>query len=263
MPIPDENNDPLPHHVLRKLATSETAIIATLPIAGTLVALLFEAGYLSYYRAPIDLIKIDLTKIFIACAFVAAGTSAIAILAFIIGHIITGKHPIQRALIVPTFMSAPLFLISFWSPINYSFAVAIGFFLIQIAFTFLRPLIRGKKDRSYLENLKEANEAELNQKPAKEKITIDIKNYSLLIVFVAAMVFGLGHRYASEKEYYFTVTDLPENIVVGIYGDTIIIAECDLSNKSLKNSLAVIPINQRERAPLKSIQTGALERASL
>ncbi|MGA6099190.1 hypothetical protein ACPESN_15145 [Stutzerimonas marianensis] len=261
--MPEENSKSLRPNILRKLASSETAIIATLPVAGTLVALLFEAGYLSYYRAPIDLIRIDLTKIFIACTLVAAGISAIAIIAFFISLTIKGRHPIQRALIMPTFMSAPLFLLTFWSPIKYSFALALGFFALQLGVTFLRPLTRRKKDGSYLENLIEATEAELNQKPTEENMTVNLRNYALLIIFVAFMVFGLGHRYASEKELYFTTTDLTENIVVGIYGDTLVAAECDFSKKTLKNSIIVMPISQTDKISLKWVKTGALERASL
>lgn len=97
-PMPDlADNKPSAFRLLQ----SEGALLAAIPFAGSVIALAFEAGYLSFFDVPVTLLQLDFTRIVTASAVVALLSIFLLIPLTLVAAVARGPHPVRRALLKP------------------------------------------------------------------------------------------------------------------------------------------------------------------
>ncbi len=81
-----------------KRLLTEGAVLAGVPVFASLVAYLYEFGFLSFYKVPPSFIQLDFTRILTATAVVLLAIVLFLMLLTTAADVSSGRHPLVRAL---------------------------------------------------------------------------------------------------------------------------------------------------------------------
>jgi hypothetical protein len=223
---------------------SEGAILTLLPIAGSLVALVFEIGFLSFFDIPLVLVQIDFIRIVVATFLVGFFFAVLFGGLLFVGLVTRHSNPLGRALAYPLVMAV------FFSPFVYFLPKArenwwlLAILVLLVALASTLPPLFSRKGKSYLallqEQLQQEEEAELEhqiQRPIANAIGKKILPSLGLLFFGTFIVFALGRDYAQSRTVHYALQGAPEWILVTSYGDTLLLKNFNSRTRVLGTAL--------------------------
>lgn len=213
---------------------SEGVLLAILPIAGSLVALVFEAGFLSFFEVPFILIQIDFLRIVIATFFVGMFSAVVFLGLLLVGLIMRSKNPLGRALAYPLIMVVLFSPILYFIPATREQWALLAVLVLLAALACVLPPLFSRKGKSYLtrleEQLQEEEAANIDhkvQRPIANAISEKILAPLGFLVFGTIYVFALGRDYAESRTVHYALQGAPEWVLVTAYGDTLLLKNFD------------------------------------
>lgn len=242
----------------------EGIILAAIPIAASLVAYLFEFGYLSFYEAPPTLIQLDISRI-LSSLIVVIGSFALYLwIGLLVASTSTGKHPLTRAV-----GKALLFPVA-WLPffvllpeMQYRWSGFLALFLGPLLIDLAAPMFQRKSGLKYWDRL--AASEEKPTPPTSLKDETIVGKYGAIVVtpILVTLMFGflivlLGDAWARSKAVYWVMGDQPESVLIAHYGDTALFKKVDLKTKQLTDDLIVLKLSDSAPLKLRQVRLGAL-----
>ncbi|HEV7241652.1 MAG TPA: hypothetical protein VGQ36_20640 [Thermoanaerobaculia bacterium] len=218
---------------------SEGLLLGAITVTAYACAFAYEAGQATFYGYPFQLIRIDLSSIFIAVVAVFLTLSFVIAIADLLIRMPWPDSALGRQLgtaaIIAFFVTA-LALIFRFSPLRlwltlYGFVGA--FLLLELIMPAL--FIRGRKYQDKLERAEQINARTPNLVNVVQAIVGEhavfwaIGLVALMIVFAS-----VGLAVASRERLYLVIPGTPERAVLRIYGTTIISAELERKQKLFK-----------------------------
>lgn len=246
---------------LPRFIQGEGFVLATIPFIGSLVAFVFEAGYLSFYGVPWTFIQLDFTRVVWASGYVVFMLLPYLMAFSFLVKLLTASHPIFRiflvVLIPPLLIGALLALSPFaihqwwWVPILLWGLLAIQFFLL--------PFIFKKDGGSYLDRVK-ADLRDFSNPKSPSPLSDSIDNKVLptvSLMFVLALVtFIIGKNFAKNEAEHWVLSDRPDMLMVRNYGDTVLLKRVSLSTRELTNTLEIVKVSDSKNLDLKKVMLG-------
>lgn len=222
----------------RWLLRGEGFLLASVPVVGTMLALMFEWGFLSFYRIPLSIATLDISHIFRASALTGLGIVALIFLRLLMHRWDNSSHISLRIVgsswpwVWGTILLASLLPTYWWFPFAMILFMAIG------------TVYNGLWLRKHGEVLRESilrildNERErLPPGPARWSSLGKalFVAYSLLMCLTLVKTYGL--RSAEWREEYLVLKDDPAMAFVERYGENLVFAKYDPSTKRLSGEI--------------------------
>lgn len=249
---------------LSKFLTKDAVVLALIPLAGSLISVTFEAGYLSFYGAPATLVHLDLPQIVTASLFVAVVLAVLIAFFEIVIAIVRGKHPVRRSLASPlsvALFGGPFIAFIHWPSTKWWWFF--GFILILAILELIPPLFAGSG--SYVDRLSAkvaSDDRHLNDMSGKEDRNLSfIKTALAFLIFGSFLVYLVGRDYAEKKSGYF-VLDGSNDILVTNYGDVMVLKSYNPTTKEIGNDLLLMKVDS-SKVRLSYVFTGPLLAAKM
>ncbi len=262
----DSNESPAATASPERPRLSDALIAVLLPAFGYCLAFAYESGYCSYFHIPNIFIVVSLTSVLIAVATLASGVWFVyyyvnPFYGLISAHLrtATGRSIARTALLVA-------FLVLFARVTQSPFSEAIVWILVVVTFfvaiEFVLPLLTQRKVEGYASKLEaqEATEGSVltvsNLLYAKVgKTAYHIVFFGVLLIFLASA--GGWGKARKEREYLVTETS-PSLVVLRAYGETVILAECDLTTQTVKPAFRFVKLTDAANLSLRLTALGPL-----
>jgi uncharacterized protein involved in cysteine biosynthesis len=207
---------------------SEALLLAALPFVGSLLALVFEAGFLSFFDVPLLFTQIDFVRIVRATFLVGVFFSLVLGGLFVAALLDQHPHPLCRRLGYPAFVAAlfapPFF---YFAPTQFWKLVVLVMLIVLI---YLLPPLFSRRGKSYLGHLDEMLEKEKLGKEKAETVSRPLANaikkiFALLfaLFWVTVFVFALGRDQAESRTVHYVLQGSPDWVLVTAYGDTLLL----------------------------------------
>jgi hypothetical protein len=258
-----------PTHPLKRLLT-EGAFLAAVPVVASLVAYLYEFGYLSFYQAPPAFIQLDITRILTATAVVLIAIMMFLMLLASAADVAAGKHPFKRAIgrsLLFSVVLLPFFALLPNTAHNWIvFAVLSALPLLA---ELLPPLFERKTGLKYSERLAAAEENQIGPNKRAQYTTISQALGKWVVVPVGSVFFAgflvvlLGDVWARNKTVYWVLADQPDTFLVAHYGDVVLLKRVNLATRQITNELVVQKIGDSTPLKLKQVTLGELKKPKL
>lgn len=244
---------------LPKLIQGEGFVLATIPFIGSLVAFIFEAGYLNFYDVPWTFIQLDFTRIVWASGYVVLVLIPYLMAVSFFVELLNASRPLLRifiVLLIAPFIVSALFLLSpleirqwWWIPVSIWALLATRFFLL--------PFIFKEVGESYLDSVK-ADLADIANRKALSTFSESIDNkvlpmISLIFVF-ALITFLIGKNFAKSQIEHWVLADRPNMLFVRSYGDTFLLKEISRLQGQLTNRLEIIKVSDSKKIDLVKLK---------
>lgn len=243
----------------------ESVVLAVIPFIGSLLALTFEAGYLSYFDVPVTFIQLDFVRIVTASAIVAL-FSALYVLSFLFAaFVVQGSNPLRRALALPLSIGlflGPLFLLvpgpteRWW---------VLAGLMVFCVLTYLIPPLFRKSGGKYIQRLTEdlAKEATQRGKQKSERPVATAVGGKIFVpigvlLFGTIAVFSMGRSAAEEKSLHWLTKDNPPWILVTNYGDTLVLKSFDPATRQIGLDMRLVKAAEANSITLVRRNAGQL-----
>ena len=183
---------------------SEGIVLAIIPFVGSLVALTYETGYLSFFDVPATFVQLDFVRIVTASAGVALFVAAYLVALVFAALVVQGPNPLRRALALPlsaAFLLGPIFLLTPGPPGRW--LVLAGLMVLSILGYLIPPLFSRRSGTTYMQRLSADLDSERpardDQKTKDSSTTYNKMIFPLSVLFfVTLAVFSLGRNAAAE-----------------------------------------------------------------
>lgn len=240
---------------LPKFIQSEGFVLATIPFIGSLVAFIFEAGYLNFYDVPWTFIQLDFTRVVWASGYVVLILIPYLMAFSFFVELLNASNPILRifvVLLIPPLLVSVIFALSpleiqqwWWIPSLLWALLATRFFLL--------PFIFKEGGENYLDRIKADLRITSNRK-ALSSISESIDNKVLPIIsliFVFALItFLIGKNFAKSEVEHWVLADRPNMLLVRSYGDTLFLKKVLLPQGQLTNTLEIVKVSDSKNLDL-------------
>jgi hypothetical protein len=234
-------------------------LAAFIPFAGYVTAFLYELGFVSHFKIPVQFITLDWTTVLIA-GVVVFGILFLVLLA--VNLISPSFLPIKNAVRVALFrtiMSAvaviPMaLLVQGWFRVV---VLAIPLFWAFIEFAFPYIVYRGKG--TYMERLELAQ----RKYPSRDHSLVGrIPNrvfwLLVLLLWISWLAFSMGLSSASRQKEFLVVNTSPEAVVLRPYHDHLVCAYFDRESREVDRSFFVLDTASGSEIILTREQVGPL-----
>jgi hypothetical protein len=269
----------------------EGIVVAAVPTLGYTFAFAYELGFCSKFAIPIELIKVELSSVFLACAGVIIIISlifGIANLSFIVAQP-KSFGPISRGLIrlSPVLALLPLYLWIFptqWKMLILIAGVVVLFVLLEFGFPLLthkarssaaRKRVRQEQPKTPLfesppaQNQKMTYREKLESQEEYETQVKTIFNYlgkpvniGILAFWFVGLLFlisyGLGSTLATRQTAYLIPSTYENSVVLRIYGNNAICTKVVRETGEVNKSFFVIDISSAPSTVFKLEKIGPL-----
>ncbi len=265
-PTPTLNNRLAPDVTSSRRLLTEGLVIAAVPVAGSFVAFVFEAGYLAFYEVPITLIQLDFTRVITASGVVILVLLTLLILFSNIVDIAQGSHPFRR--ILGKMLIVALFFVTFFAVIPGPpgrWWALVGLLLLLLSLELLPPLFQRHTGLKYWDRIAAAKPAENKTSEThaygsfSEAVGALIVTPMSFVFFGTVLVFFLGVYHAQSKTSYWVLMAQPDMLVVAHYGDTVILKKFDVSSKQIMDVLVVRKVSDSAPLNMKQVALGELK----
>lgn len=226
----------------RWLLRSEGLLLASVPVLGTMLALMFEWGFLSFYRIPLSVAALDVSHVVRASALTALGVAVLAFLRLVMYRLDNSSSILLRLVgsCWPWMWSA--FFLVVLSPSYWWFPLAaIGAMVIGTVFNGWRA--KRKNGRILSENILwilDRERERLPPGPAKWS-PLGQAFFAVFCLFMSlSIVKSYGARAAEWREEYWVLKDEPTMAFVERYGEHLVFAKFDPSTKRLVGEAAIV-----------------------
>lgn len=243
---------------------SEGIVLAIIPFFGSVVALIYEAGYLSFFDVPANFIQLDFVRIVTASSIVAFFFVSYLVALSLAGLVVQGRSPLRRALALPlsaAFVLAPIILLTPGPPGRW-FVLA-GLMLLSILGCLVTPMLSRRSGKTYMQRLsEEMDNEELARNDQGAKDASAIYNRIVLplsvLFFVTFAIFSLGRNAAAEATTHWVTKGDQAWLFVRSYGDKIILKSFEPSTKQIGSELRLLAPDNSAAAILIRRDTGKL-----
>ncbi|WP_180124939.1 hypothetical protein [Rhodoferax sp. BLA1] len=239
-------------------------MLALIPFLGSLLALTYEAGYLSFYDVPITLVQLDFVRIVRASAVVGFFALLYLLSFVLVGLFVQGKHPVRRAFGLPfaqALLLVPIFLV-IPGPVTRWWVLA-GLMILSAAVNLVPPLFRGIPGTTYTQRLSSmlAKERVASDTYKQERPIAYAVNNRLLVplgvlFFATLIVFAMGRNSASEKTVHWLTKEQPRWLLVANYGDTLVLRSYDVTTRQVGPELRLAKATEVPSIVLVRERTG-------
>lgn len=204
---------------------TESAYLAVLPIAGTLVAYLFEFGFASYHGIPASLVQLSVSQF--------VGAAVLGLLALWVIHLYLSlgiAFLARRKLLVFKFIGLGmlyallpfLFLLGLGNEMRL-WVLFIILFLFPSVLGFFGALFAKDRNQPFMQRWWEQSSFELKE-PEKPKdrlhSLIDVpQQWFSVLLFSMFLAVAVGHRYASFATPSMVTKSDPSRALIVIYGE--------------------------------------------
>lgn len=251
-----------------RLLKTEGAFLAAIPFVGSLIALEYEEGYLSFFDVPTSVIQLDLIRIISISIVLAFMFFGLLLLLDLIVAVVDSKHPIRQALLTPLLFALILGIVLTLSsaPATKWWSLAIVV-IVAGATEFVPPLFKKEAGTTYLERLSKSLSEETQrmraQSASTNKLTYgrQLTNFVALTLFCMMIVFTLGHKEAENKSDYWVMANDPAKLFVRKYGDLLVFKSFDPQSKQVGSELSLLKLSDSRPIILKKIHTEKLQAA--
>lgn len=245
---------------LTDIVKTEGFILATVPIMGTLSAIAFETGFLSFYDIPLELIEVSLPRI-IWAIFITS--FIVAFIWYLGSRFYAGfTSDSKRIRVIHTLLLyAPLSLYLLWQVYSHPVLLAAFIWPLIFALAYFSNWLygpHGKLSKKY----PNAAQAYLDGQKFSEKV----EQYQLIFlapfsaVLVCLFFFGaIGYWTARLERTAWILMENPSYILVRKYGDNYIFKNFDIKSMEIGNSLLVRRLDDGKSITLKKIKISELK----
>jgi hypothetical protein len=254
---------------------TEAAWLAIASAVAYLSAFIYERGYVSYFGIPQEFINISLIHLLIFGAGILSLLWGVFAFFDVVFPFIRPKHP-YLAPLVPwiavlflLIVLIPLFIFGWLGKWFFLFTLT-GWFLFVFVFLIL-PLITYRKSGSWTERYNKKLESFSNRNQANTiqggawQTFIDKRfgyrhaGFLILLAFQGLILINLAGLTKAEKQEKFLITNTtPAMVVLRVYGDNMICAPFDRSNKEIKKGFVILKIAEDKQLVLNLENVGPL-----
>ncbi len=252
------------------ITLNETILLAAFPFIAYLFTFAYQAGYLSAFRLPPQLISVNVVDVFnIGASVLAVLASVLLVINFISGFLPEGTIP--RPIAGRISLAAPLFLIVFpqlvyfkWGPIStfYAFLLVLGVIVM-----FLPPLLTRRYKGTYLQKMEALDNRAVGADPWSGTLIsrgIDYVGREALVVIIYLLlslnlVYNAGRGAALNQKVFHITDTTPETVVLFMTSDRLVCAPFDRTTKKVEPAFSVIPISGNTNITLRLAEVGPLE----
>ncbi|HLQ64429.1 MAG TPA: hypothetical protein VK201_06950 [bacterium] len=241
---------------------TEGIVLAAIPVMAYVLAFGFEYGYYIAYRFPQELISVDLNRVFVAGVIFLAGVLFVVILATLALALLPSDHPLARAVAQAlTFVLLYLVFLTYEGRFDV-FGKILGLALVAyLLYKFAVPVVTQRDVVGYVHKYQHQEEAkQLHPTLLRAMLhAIGPLPATILAYFCIAVILSvtLGWYLATEQVYYFVVAGPPEQVVLRIYGDSLILAQLDRPSRQilrqytvLRRTTATVTLREERIGPL-------------
>lgn len=239
---------------------TEGVLIAGIPFLGYVVAFLYEAGYATYFGIPIRLLNIGLTQVMVATGAVL-GVLTLLWHLFNLGYLFfpgpLRRGPVSRGLLRVSVFAVPTVTMiwvyrGYWQGWIY-FVAMVGFVGF---FQFVFPLIIHRTVRGYRAKLEAQEKHEQQIVTLGDTLARKWGASPIIVVGCLAMILlvalSAGHARALRRITFLVHAADAKQVVLGIYGDTVVSAKYDSETRELSGELLIQKMSASE--PFKLVQ---------
>lgn len=237
----------------------EKVLFALIPFVGSLVAFLFEAGFLSFFDVPVTFLQLDFARIVTASGYVTIAIAGLLMLISFAAEIGKGRHPILKVIskaLIPVIFFGAFFVL--FSTDQAVWMLLVGFMCFIILLELLPPIFQRSSSNKYWDRVAIAVNSKSEDSKDGGKLDKIVTSIGFL-GFASMYVFLLGVHCAQEKTRYWVLNDQKELLLVANYGDTLILKKFDPAKKELANYLEIRKISDSLPIQLTVEKIGKLQ----
>lgn len=220
--------------------------MATIPLAGYLVAFVYEAGFCTVFHIPLSFITLTPTIVFVAISALTLVLAPLFWLANIMCMIgLDLRDPIIRSL---TRVAIPgmLFLLLVGMNPNawreWIWLLSLVAFLALLEFGL--PLLTQRDKKSYREKLlgQEAIDARTSDlfDVFGRRFGTWVLNVAMVMIMAILLSYTAGKGQANRQKEFLVLASSPETVVLRVYGDDLVCAQFDRATKEVQPNFFVI-----------------------
>lgn len=225
---------------------SEGVVLAIIPFIGSLVALTYEAGYLSFFDVPATFVQLDFVRIVTASAVVAFFVVAYFIALVFAGFVVQGSNLLSHVLAFPlsvAFLLVPILLLTPGPPGRW--LVLAGLMVLSILGDLIPPLFSRHSGTTYMQRLSANLESESpvhnDHKTKDSSTTLNKIIFPISVLFfVTFAIFALGRNAAAEVTTHWVTKDDQAWLLVRSYGGVFILKSFDPATKQIGSELRLL-----------------------
>ena len=229
--------------------------ISIIPALAYSLAFAYEAGYAQTFHIPLQLIVITWTAVFIALFVVVGVVGPIMYWANILLIFSPGENPTKKFIqnpvarqFLPIVLLTPLSAIlaviygwSFWR--EWVWLIVLGGMFTAINLVW--PLLHFK-EKSYRAKIEATEKADRNAPTLLDRIARRSRKGFLAAVFLVVLLgisWSVGNAQALRQSKFFVLTSSPNEVVLRIYGDRLVIGEYDTTKRRLTGTITLMSLS--------------------
>lgn len=245
---------------------SEGVLLSVIPFVGSVLALAYEVGVLSFYDVPRTLIQLDFVRIVRATAVTVMFGVCYGVIALLFAAFIKGTHPLKRAMVGPVAFGILITPFVYIGPnAEGKWWVAASFVTLWVAFHLVRPLFSSDSSKPYLERLKDQLDADEVLRENTDNKVSSTSNFhriaaNVAIAFFAAIVVtSLGRKMTEDNESHWILQDSSTWVLAASYGELYIFKEVDLKTRQIGPMIKLVKVGSPSDLSLRNVHLGQLK----
>lgn len=248
---------------LKSVIRSEGMLLAVVPFIGSLIALCYEVGCLTYFDVPFEYVDVGFNRIVAATAALSVPIIMLWIYLAQIVRFFEAKHPLShvvgRSMI---YTLIPLAGVLLRNESAKELLIPFGVFVFFICAYLFPPFFRRNKECSYWERVRdeiEEDDASFSSNAARRRSG---KFLDILLVPFSVAIFGggfcgyLGYSSARAEQWRWVLEDDQSYLAVRKYGEVYIFKQFDPSTNMLSDSMLIRKLDAGKAIKLKKIKIG-------
>jgi hypothetical protein len=222
------------------LPFSEGALLASVPVIGTTLALLFESGFLSFYRIPLSVATLDITHIVRASLWTAVGVAAVVYMHLIM-HEWDRSPSLWRRLVGSSWpwLTAPVYFVYLYPSYWWLLPCALAFMIVGTLFNAWRGRKNGKTLVENTMRILDLEREQVNSKATIRSTSASVIPFAVLLMCIATAVNHQGVRSAKKKMEYWVLKEDPTLALVERYGDNLVFTRFEPSTRHLNEEVLI------------------------
>ena len=262
MATDDHEGDRLPRIL------SETVLIALAPALAYVVAFAYESGYALHFRIPFSLINIRLETIFVSGGALLLLFVGIFVILNAVFMFVRDLNKDKAKLFQPLLFDIivlMLILILFRHKLL-NILIWVGVICLVIIIQYVVPIFEHRKAKGYIKKLEMSAKAEapvaLRSLVGRLATKYGIENIKLIFYsafFVPWVAFSLGVSTAQREEYFLVIQNIPELVILRIYGDNVVSAPLIRNENKIEPTIIIQKIGNGPPLEAKRQKVGPLE----
>lgn len=249
---------------IQTILRSEGVVLAAIPFVGSLIALGFEVGYLSYFDVPAEYVEVGFNSIVAATAALAIPVALLWIYLAQIIRFFEATHPIWHVIgQAMIYTLIPLVVVLIGHRSSKELFIPLGIFVFFIVAYLTPPLFKRDSSTPYWGRVKSEikmdNKTVAEGKKRKSGEFLDLLLVPLTAVFFTVAFCGyLGYSFARGEKARWVLEDDPRYLVVRKYGELFVLKQFDPTTRTLVDSIQIKKLDDGKSIRLKKLEIGEL-----